>query len=95
MIIRKTYFPEKNFFEGHKKNLSKKMNQKGSKSFQKELFDALEYLEPRGILQKEENLELEIKKHFIGEIIRKDHLFSGSLTDTQKELLIRISNNFY
>lgn len=95
MIIKRTYLQEKNFYEPNKKNTyNKKVNKRYKKNFQQELFEAMETIEiPKTF--KDDNLDIEFKRYFYGEIIRKDHLFTGNLTDTQKEVLIRISHNFY
>lgn len=98
MIVRKTYLPEKENYNPYKKIL-KNHKKKANGNFQKELFDFIQKSENiENFYQERENkieLESELKRYFLGTIVRKDHLFSGNLSEIQKENIIMISQNYY
>jgi hypothetical protein len=101
MIVRKTQIPTRNEFK-NKSNVyytQKGYKNKSKKNFQQELFDVINWnnkeTEVKTIDLYSENLENEIKKMFLGEIVKKDHLFSGSLSEMQRENIIKISELYY
>lgn len=96
MIVRKTYMPEKENYNPFKKTIQNHKKKKTG-NFQKELFDSIQKNEnlENFYQEKENNLELEFKRYFLGNIVRKDHLFSGNLSEIQKENIIMISQNYY
>lgn len=78
---------------------TKKQYPKPKTSFQHELFSVKSNENQFGLtesaLLENQNLEIDIKKIFFGEIIKKDHLFSSSITELQKENIIKISELYY
>lgn len=102
MIIKKTKLSsDSNNPMGYKYKTTvyymKKQSPTPKTSFQKELFGNMEIktnYEPLDDIIHD-NIENEIKKMFLGEVIKKDHLFSSSLTELQKENIIKISELYY
>ncbi len=106
MIIKKTKFnTDSKNFPNHKYKTTvyyiKKPSPKPKTSFQQELFSFHEPYEEKSYEEKsmevfiQDNLEDDVKKMFLGEVIKKDHLFSSSLTELQKENIIKISELYY
>ncbi|MFN3604565.1 MAG: hypothetical protein ACK4UJ_07625 [Leptonema sp. (in: bacteria)] len=94
MIVRKTNLIEKKFPYSHNKNIFYNSNSKKNRNFQKELFDSLEIQKNQEVFRNED-LEVTFKKLFLGEIIKKDHLYSAHLTEREKDNLIKISQYYY
>ncbi len=100
MIIKKTQYPTE-YKNPHKTTIYyyKKQNIKNTKDFQKELFEFVEkeHIHKSSNIIAKENMELEneLKKLFFGEIVKKGHLFSSSLSEMQKENIIKISQLYY
>ncbi len=100
MIIKKTQYPTE-YRNPHKTTIYyyKKQNIKNTKDFQKELFEFIEkeniHKSSNIIVKENIDLENEVKKMFLGDIVKKDHLFSSSLSEIQKENIIKISQLYY
>lgn len=97
MIVKKTQLPTKSEYR-HKPTVYyyTKKNKNNIKGFQKELFDIISNEEKENLYNlEEENLENEFKRMFLGEVVKKDHLLSASLTEIQKENIIKISEMYY
>jgi hypothetical protein len=99
MIVRKTQIPTRNEFKNKSNVYYTQKGYKNKKNFQQELFDVITWnnkeTEVKTIDLYSENLENEVKKMFLGEIVKKDHLFSGSLSEMQRENIIKISELYY
>ncbi len=98
MIVRKTQIPTRNEYKNKSHVYYTQKGYKSKKNFQQELFDVMNWnreTEMKTIDAFSENLENEVKKMFLGEIVKKDHLFSGSLSEMQRENIIKISEMYY
>jgi len=98
MIVRKTQIPTRNEYKNKSNMYYTQKGYKSKKNFQQELFDVIHWnteTEVKTIDVFSENLENEVKKMFLGEIVKKDHLFSGTLSEMQRENIIKISEMYY
>ncbi len=104
MNLGNYYYNNQNPSKEKINSINKKRKKTNLQTFQDELFSKLDYgMEPewkfedktqktkKEIRSTKNSIENEIKKIFLGEIVRKDHLYSNHLTDMQKENLMRIS----
>ncbi|GIX41230.1 MAG: hypothetical protein KatS3mg129_0963 [Leptospiraceae bacterium] len=99
MIVKKTQFSSRTGYRNKPRlyQYTKKTKQKHSQNFQKELFELFdaEKETEKELFSYTDNIENEFKKMFLGEVVRKDHLLSGSLSEMQRENIIKISEMFY